>query len=626
MASLECGVGLTDLDALRAGIVDTSRLLGTRRRRRAATTLATLTSADAMTMLAEAFVHDTDPGVVLIARRAIEATRERAQVDAAATVIFTTGEVRLAELLAGMSVTPSEPRLRALVYFLAGRFERYAEVDFDGSLLRAVHGVAGEPLRRALAEQARRAGRLDWVRTVAGTGRSKALTRIEWDAAAALLSAAGQWEELLRLAAGAPAAWVAPVLATTAARVAFPELVDLAAEADAAPAPAATDFGDTPPRRLRAGARVHSLAIARSGTAWIGGDQSSTRLWDLRDGHPTAQLDAKGRNVIAMAVSPDGRLLVTGDMQSGLRLWGPVSGSPQGELIGHRKRIIAIAISPDRNLIASGGHDRLIHFWNTKTGKIVKTIDPDPVWTASLAITPDGKLLASGGANGNLRLWHLPSGEQAAWLRGHGSHVAAMAISADGTLLASGSYDNTIRLWQLPTGTPAGVLTGHTRHILALAIAPDSKLLASVGKDLVVRLWHLPSGAPAGVLSGHTSQVECLEFSPDGLMLVSGASNGEVLWWTRRTTKLGDLIERRLERITTNDLDRLKGGAAGFSPDEKAWFDLVDGIVRWRGRHDIEITDATPAAAASAWDIEIGDEPRQPQKPHQPRKKKRKRR
>lgn len=576
-----------------------------------------MTSPDAMTVLAEAFVRGSDADVVEIARRSIETTKERSQVDAAANVVVATGDERLADLLAGLAETPSEPRLRALVYFLAGEFDRYEQLDFDGALLRAAHAVADKPLRRALAERARGAGRLDWVWAIAGgrAGSRPALTMVEWDAAAGMLAAAGQWEELLRLTSAARATWVARVLAgvdrtawqpqSPSDRAAFTELIDLATKAHATPEPRASAFGDSPSNRLR-GRHVHSLALAASGKLLItGGGQAQTQTWRLPSGKQKGLLGLGEPDVISMATSPDGRRLVTGNLTGGLKLWTLPGGDFVGEFVGHRKKVVAIAISPDGKLVASGGYDRHIRLWNVATRTTINTLDADPVWTASLAITPDGKLLASGGALGNLRLWHLPSGALHRKLRGHSSHVAAMAISSDGTLLASGSYDNTIRLWRLPSGEPAGVLKGHTGHLLALAMTPDGKLLASTGKDRTVRLWHLPAGEPAGQLGGHHAQVECLRISSDGLLLVSGSTAGSVIWWTRENSPLSTLTERRLDQVTAIDLDRLRRSAGDFSPADKAWFDLIAALVRWRGRHDIEVTDDVAIASGDAWDIEV---------------------
>jgi hypothetical protein len=73
------------------------------------------------------------------------------------------------------SLTEAVERLkahqRALFYFLTGQWEQYESLDFDHTLLRMVYEAGHEDLRKRIAEQARRAGRVDWVEVVTGGRR-----------------------------------------------------------------------------------------------------------------------------------------------------------------------------------------------------------------------------------------------------------------------------------------------------------------------------------------------------------------------------------------------------------------------------------------------------------------------
>ncbi|HEY3954502.1 MAG TPA: hypothetical protein VGM53_14090 [Streptosporangiaceae bacterium] len=113
------------------------------------------------------------------------------------------------------SFAPADRARQAVLLFLAGDFERYAEFDFDGTLLRSVHAVAHERVRARLARHARESGRVDWVRVVTGErqpARLVALTDDEWEATLSVLTQAGRWEELWQLAVQAPPRWAAGML------------------------------------------------------------------------------------------------------------------------------------------------------------------------------------------------------------------------------------------------------------------------------------------------------------------------------------------------------------------------------------------------------------------------------
>jgi hypothetical protein len=81
------------------------------------------------------------------------------------------GEVAL-DVALETGQAPSSSTHHAVLQFLGGDFARYAELDFDGSLLRSAHTAAHERVRARLARQARTSGRVDWVRAIAGVRRT----------------------------------------------------------------------------------------------------------------------------------------------------------------------------------------------------------------------------------------------------------------------------------------------------------------------------------------------------------------------------------------------------------------------------------------------------------------------
>ncbi|MBV7700388.1 WD40 repeat domain-containing protein [Streptomyces sp. TRM70350] len=635
------------LDRLTAQLTDTSRMFGPRRRRRAAEELSTLGTAAAAAALAEALVRSSDPVVTEIARGALEGVEEQDAIDAVADVLMSTGDELLARLLARAGRAPSDPGRHAVVLFLAGEFDRYADLDFDGSLLRGVHAGAGAALRRRLAEKARAGGRLEWVRAVADGAVRQAgrVSDIEWDAVVQTLTGAQRWDELWRLALDAPVPRAAAVIRAVGDGhwpladvdpTGYQELVRLARRACAAELPGTTPFGERQAQVIPSYADVQSLTVTRDGAHVISGSSRGDALrWQAPSGALEGILGLGSKRVLTMATTPDGELLITGDLGGGIKVWNLRSRSVIGEythtmakrnvVLG--RNLLAVALSPDADLLASSGYGPNVQLWRVSSGRLTRTttLRADELWVPCLAVTPDGTMLISGGQKGNLRLWQLPDGAPIRALEGHTDHVGSLAVTPDGSLLATGGYDRTVRLWHLPSGEPAGVLTGHTQLIRALAMTPDGKLLASAGQDSVVRLWHLPSGEPAGELRGHRGTVEALAVSPDGSLLASGSSDGRMLWWTRRLSQLDALVRTPLGEVDPARIRRFKGSYNQFTAAERAWFDLVAALVRWRHRHDVELLDASYGDQAAAHDVELSDDDGTSQgpgrTPHRPRRK-----
>jgi WD40 repeat protein len=142
------------------------------------------------------------------------------------------------------------------------------------------------------------------------------------------------------------------------------------------------------------------------------------------------------------------------DLTTDRQIW---QSEPQREL-----GIMALAISPDGRILVSGsGHeDHTIQVWDAATGKPLRPpLEGHTGWVESLVFSKDGHRLISGGADTTIRCWDTGSWTQSAMLRGHTAGVQGLAISEPAQLLASASWGE-VMLWALET---PGVRDGYVR-------------------------------------------------------------------------------------------------------------------------------------------------------------------
>jgi len=240
-----------------------------------------------------------------------------------------------------------------------------------------------------------------------------------------------------------------------------------------------------------------------------------------------------------------------------------------------RKSIIALAWSPDRRLIACASMERLVRIYETGRFDLVRVLVGDKGPVTAVAWSPDGKQLATGSDDGTVQLWEA-DGTPGLFLRGHSARVTGLAWSRDGKQLASASLDTSVRLWdkdgkpgpvlahpdrvtgvswnsdgsRLATasddknvrlwaadGTLGRVLQGHTQTVNAVAWSPDGKRIASAGaaandpsSDMTVRLWSA-FGTPGPVLKGHVANVTALAWSPDSKRIASASEDKSIRLW-----------------------------------------------------------------------------------------------
>lgn len=218
-------------------------------------------------------------------------------------------------------------------------------------------------------------------------------------------------------------------------------------------------------------------------------------VWGLEPpGTAPGTLGDGSREVLALALSPDGRQLAVAYLDGGVTRFSLAEPGAAQELppTGAGRPLLALAFSPDGTTLAGGGDDSRVYLWDLEAGGAPASLDGHTAPVLAVAFSPDGATLASGGGDATARLWNPARGQTRAVLRGHRGNVNAVAFSPDGQTLATAGEDGTARLWstRTPTRTPV-VLPGHERQVNALAFSPDGQTLATTGDDGRVRLWPL---------------------------------------------------------------------------------------------------------------------------------------
>jgi dipeptidyl aminopeptidase/acylaminoacyl peptidase len=144
-------------------------------------------------------------------------------------------------------------------------------------------------------------------------------------------------------------------------------------------------------------------------------------------------------NVTDVALSPDGRLVV-----SGSRVWETVTGREVARMT-HNDNVTAVAFSPDGRYVVSGSEDNTARVWEATSGREVARMTHDDNVTA-VAFSPDGQYVVSASVDGTARVWEATSGREVARMT-HDRWVTAVAFSPNGQYVVSGSGDGTARVW-----------------------------------------------------------------------------------------------------------------------------------------------------------------------------------
>jgi len=329
---------------------------------------------------------------------------------------------------------------------------------------------------------------------------------------------------------------------------------------------------------LRSPARpVCAVAVSPDGRTIVSGGDRTAQIWDADTGALLHLLEGHTGLVVAVAITPDGRQIVTGG--DDVRVWDAETGQLEHVLPGHTGAVRAVAVSPYGREIVTGDH-HCLQGWDTTTGARLWALrHPGRVWAT--AASPDGRHIVAGG-DATVRVWDL-EGRLVRLLEGHDGVVGAVAISPDGrrivTADAGHDTDGTVRIWDALTGELVRTLDDLADPLWAVAISPDGHRIVTGGKDGTAKVWDADTGQLLHALTGHTGPVRALAACPDRHQIVTGGKDGTARVWDVRTGQMVRVFDNRPKEVQTVAVSQDGCLVAASSPDTVQVWDTVTGAL-----------------------------------------------
>jgi WD40 repeat protein len=152
---------------------------------------------------------------------------------------------------------------------------------------------------------------------------------------------------------------------------------------------------------------------------------------------------------MAIALSPDGKTLVSSSRDRTIRIWD-LDAREEQFTISEPALIFTITLCPDTSIFITKSRDQVCKTWSLRNGQPIDTpweeLQTMRPRTIASVIQTHGNRLISGSQN-TIRIWDLQQGKEECILRGHTSLVSAVASNPKPLLIASGSEDRTIKIW-----------------------------------------------------------------------------------------------------------------------------------------------------------------------------------
>ena len=310
------------------------------------------------------------------------------------------------------------------------------------------------------------------------------------------------------------------------------------------------------------------MALSPDGKSLVtGSDKDTAAAWDVATGQQRSRLTGVD-GVSRIAFSPDGSQLAFGKTDGSVVLWDVKTGAAVATLKGHTQQVTSLAFSPDGSLLASGtdkAEDSSVRLWDVKTGSPLAVLQDtnrnDNPYSLSLSFNPDGSLLAAGSGD-TIRLWDAKKHTLTRTLDAY--DVNTLAFGPGGAQIITQSQYGGIELLDIGAGKAIAILPQSGAYFVAFS--PDGKHITStVGKYIYLR--DPVTGAVERILQGAPKVLWALAYSPDGLT-IAGSSGGKVYLWNSQTGDSGPTLvgsDEDIKDLAFNPDGSLLAGASGDS-------------------------------------------------------------
>lgn len=271
------------------------------------------------------------------------------------------------------------------------------------------------------------------------------------------------------------------------------------------------------------GVRPLAYAAAPSGVKFVATLENNTaRIIDSKTHMTIKQMTGLVAPAYAVAWSPNGKLIATGDESARVILWDAGTAKPIRTFRDHTKGIEALAFNAASTMLISTGKDDAINVYTLANYKKQKTILGKGINLYGGLFMGKGSNILVGTLGKGAAIYSI-GGQMLAALGGHnGEGVMEAAVNPAGTLIASAGKDGVVTIWDAKTKKKLNSLHGHGDWVIHVGFSPNGRFLATSSSDGTVRIWDPKTFRQVVKLEYQTRVVGSpLCFTSDGKTLVT---------------------------------------------------------------------------------------------------------
>lgn len=234
------------------------------------------------------------------------------------------------------------------------------------------------------------------------------------------------------------------------------------------------------------------VSITRKGYLNVTGWPAHEKKWEIQTGSD---------RLLSLSISPDSRMIATGDDEGSIKLWDAASGRKLGEIKAHSDKIHTLSFDAKGKYLISASDDLSIKFWDVNTKRETRAFAEPMDKLTCAALCFDKTLIAYGTKTiaidllrkrrtdkRYIRLRDATSGRDIFTFEGHAKDIRTVAFLPGRRYIVSGADDKTVKIWDVDKKSEIASLDVNA-PVTSVSVSNDGKWLVVGSSEL--SLWRL---------------------------------------------------------------------------------------------------------------------------------------
>ncbi|CRG91974.1 WD repeat-containing protein pop2 [Talaromyces islandicus] len=234
---------------------------------------------------------------------------------------------------------------------------------------------------------------------------------------------------------------------------------------------------------------IRALLFLDNTTLVSGSRDGSIRIWDVETGQCKQVLDSHHTATVRCLAgsSSQSNVFVSGGYDGKACIWPafpPDKIECLQSLSGHDGGIYTMALTDDGKLVVTGGLDAVLRVWDVRSGKCSAELHGHKSLITKIQILQDRRLIISSDSTGSIHAWSLTASHTLIYAtQTHDNSVTSFDTNNSQRVIISGGADGAVKLSDPQTGQVLGRLVRDGEAVWKVAFVGDGRAVAAISRD-----------------------------------------------------------------------------------------------------------------------------------------------